>query len=448
MSNNNKIKNEKTLEENNPQISMILMDISDNNNLINKDESKGIFYNIISTKPFLKNEYTNNNNSFTLSKIFHQKKDKFENEIFDNFGIYQTEGFYKEGKYSKNINEYKPCRLLIKENYFYVLKNNNRNKMFDMYVNPENSFLDKLESNNIVEKQEIKYIKYDYELSNPLLCLDFNLMTCTLLINKKNLNEFTILILGTKKQYSFIIQDSKIKDKFCYLIGNFIFNTEGYTNNKLNLIFSHPKEYNKKTYITPEYFEYIAKTGDLILFQTDHILSTAQRCYTCDKYDHIALIFKNYGLLSLFDASKKNKCQYHYWGTFMATLNHICFSKVVYRRLNIEEKNKKKKAEIQNKIEKDTEIFLEQVIDKKYHLSFCDILFKGKPKEYELKNDWNKAEGFNCSSLIAAYYIKLGIIKLDKTIHSVLPGDFEENKKLNFLPGFSLGPEKIIEFSS
>jgi hypothetical protein len=194
-----------------------------------------------------------------------------------------------------------------------------------MYINPENSFLDKLGNHNIIEKKDIKYIKYDYELSNPFLCLDFNLLTCTLLLNKKNLNEFTILILGTKKQYSFIIQDSKQKDKFCYILGTFITNSEGYVNNKLNLIFSHPKEFNKKTYITPEYFEYFAKTGDLILFQTDHILTKGQRCYTCDKYDHIALIFKNYGLLSLFDASKKNKCLYHYWGTFMATLNNLFF---------------------------------------------------------------------------------------------------------------------------
>jgi len=448
MSNNNKIKNENSIEENNPQISIIMLNASDNNNLINKDENKGIFYNILNTKIFSKNDFTKNNNPLSLSNILYRKKEKFENEFFENFDIYKAEGFYKEGKYTNNINEYKPCRLVIKGNNLYVLNNYNRTKKSEMIINPDNSFLDKLESHNIVKKEENKYIKYDYELSNPYLCLDFNLMTCSLLINKKNLNEFTILILGNKKQYSFIIKDSKQKDKFCYILGTFISNSEGYANNKLNLIFSHPKEFNKKTYITPEYFEYFAKTGDLILFQTDHILTKGQRCYTCDKYDHIALIFKNYGLLSLFDASKKNKCQYHYWGTFMATLNHLFFFKVVYRRLNIEEKDKKKKIEIQNKIEKDTEEFLEGVIDKKYHLSLCDILFKRKPKEYELNNDWNKAEGFSCSSLIAAYYIKLGIIKLDKTIHSILPGDFEENKYLNFLPGFSLGPEKIIEFSS
>ena len=44
MSNNNKIKNENSIEENNPQISIIMLNASDNNNLINKDENKGIFY--------------------------------------------------------------------------------------------------------------------------------------------------------------------------------------------------------------------------------------------------------------------------------------------------------------------------------------------------------------------------------------------------------------------
>jgi hypothetical protein len=372
----------------------------------------------------------------------------FENEFYINFDIYQAQGFYKEGKPSSNINDYKPCRLLIKENYLYILKKNNRNKNLNMHINPENTFLDKLESHNIINNEEVKFSKYDYELSKPLLCLNMNLLSCALLINKKILNEFTILILGTKKRYSFIIQDSKIKEKFCYILGTFIYISDGYASNKLNLIYSHPKNYNLKTYITPEYFQYIAKTGDLILFQTNHILTKLQRCYTCDKYDHIAIVISNFGFISLFDASKKNKCQHHYWGSFISSLNHLAFFKVVYRRLNIEEKNYKKKDEIQDRIEKETELFLEQVKDKKYYLSICDILCKGKPKNYELNNEWEKAEGFSCSSLIAAYYIKLGIIKLDKTIHSILPGDFEENKNLCFLPGFSLGPEKIIEFCS
>ena len=457
MSNINKIKNDNTIEVNNPQSSIIF--VTEINNLINKEDNKekehefngtlkDFIQNILNSQSKTEKENIKNNKPLTLSKIFKMREFSFENEFYINFDIYQAQGFYKEGKPSANINNYKPCRLLIKENYLYILKKNNRNKNLNMHINPENTFLDKLESHNIINNEEVKFSKYDYELSKPLLCLNMNLLSCALLINKKILNEFTILILGTKKRYSFIIQDSKIKEKFCYILGTFIYISDGYASNKLNLIYSHPKNYNLKTYITPEYFQYIAKTGDLILFQTNHILTKLQRCYTCDKYDHIAIVISNFGFISLFDASKKNKCQHHYWGSFISSLNHLAFFKVVYRRLNIEEKNYNKKDEIQDRIEKETELFLEQVKDKKYYLSICDILCKGKPKNYELNNEWEKAEGFSCSSLIAAYYIKLGIIKLDKTIHSILPGDFEENKKLCFLPGFSLGPEKIIEFCS
>ena len=457
MSNINIIKNENNIDVNNPQSSMIF--VTEINNLINKEDNKekeheynktlnDFIQNFLKTQKETENENIKSNKPLTLSKIFKMRDFSFENEFYNNFDIYQAQGFYKEGKSSLNIKDYNSCRLLIKENYLYILKNYNRNKLPNIHINPENSFLDKLENHNIVNNEDIKFVKYDYELSKPLLCLNINMLTCSLIINKKILNEFTILILGTKKRYSFIIQDLKIKDKFCYILGTFIYISDGYASNRLNLIHSHPKNYNLKTYITPEYFQYIAKTGDLILFQTNHILTKAQRCYTCDKYDHIALVFSNYGFISLFDASKQSKCQHHYWGAFIASSNHLSFYKVVYRRLNIEEKNYKKKTEIQDRIERETEIFLEQVKDKKYYLSICDIICKGKPKDYELNNEWDKAEGFSCSSLIAAYYIKLGILKFDKTIHSILPGDFEENKKLCFLPGFSLGPEKIIEFSS
>lgn len=69
-------------------------------------------------------------------------------------------------------------------------------------------------------------------------------------------------------------------------------------------------------------------------------------------------------------------------------------------------------------------------------------------KDYEVKGEWDKAKGFCCSSLMAAFYIYIGVMELEKSVHSVRPGDFEQDKnRLTILPGFSFGPEKILEFS-
>ena len=72
-------------------------------------------------------------------------------------------------------------------------------------------------------------------------------------------------------------------------------------------------------------------------------------------------------------------------------------------------------------------------------------------EEYEVNGEWEKSKGFCCSALVAAMYLKAGIMKLEKrrSVHSVRPGEYEQDRnKINFLPGFSLGPEKIIEFST
>ena len=382
----------------------------------------------------------------SLSKIFKEREFHFEVELYEKFDIYDTIALFKEGDYSQNIKKYKECRLIIKDGYLYALNiYKNRKNISKNIINPDNSFLLKLETNRNYNEKDKNYIKYDYELSRPLLCLNLNLVSCILLINKMILNEFTIKILGAKTKFSFIIDDKLMKERFCYILGNLIFNTEGYINNKLELVLNDNKFYTQ-TYITPEVFEYIAKTGDLLLFKTRHILADFQRIYTCDTYDHIAFI-QNYGIIILFDASKKGTCQPHYWSNFKKYMNNLSFEKVCYRRLNIEEKNYEKKIKIQENIENLTEQFMNEITDKKYYLSFCDLLFKKSPKQYEITGEWHKSEGFSCSSLVAALYIKLGIIQLKNSIHSIKPGDFEQNKNLYFLPGFSLGPEKIIDFS-
>ena len=81
-------------------------------------------------------------------------------------------------------------------------------------------------------------------------------------------------------------------------------------------------------------------------------------------------------------------------------------------------------------------------------MSLLKMAFSRKPEEYELKGEWEKGSGYCCSALNAAFYVYNGIMKLEKSVHSIRPGDFEQDKnRLTMMPGFSFGPEKIIEFS-
>ena len=82
-------------------------------------------------------------------------------------------------------------------------------------------------------------------------------------------------------------------------------------------------------------------------------------------------------------------------------------------------------------------------------MSILKMIIDKEPKDYEISGEWDKAKGFCCSALTAAYYIYNGVMKLEKSVHCVRPGDFEQDRnRIVILPGFSFGPEKIIEFST
>ena len=202
-----------------------------------------------------------------------------------------------------------------------------------------------------------------------------------------------------------------------------------------------------KNTITPEEFESLAKTGDIILLKTKYIAAACKRLFTCGKYDHILFVYEKSGKITLLDASIEGICQGTDWKTFKNSLAHFVYDKIVYRRLNIDEKDIQKKKKIEDNFETNLKQFIKEVSNKHYYISIFSLICKGKPKEFEIKGEWEKAFGFSCSSFIAALYSKLGIIILENTVHSFLPGDFEKNNKLNFLPGFSLEPGKMLVFS-
>ena len=395
------------------------------------------------------NENNNNSKSICFKEMMLYKDREFQNnyELNENNEIFQTKIIYKD----------KECILLLNRQFLYILetkeKEQKKSKTKNNEYNPDLSLINNLQNNLSLSDININNLKLTYELSHPLLCLNFNLLSCKILLNKKNSDknsnnfEIKILILGTSTTIKFYIQNNEIYQKFIYILGSKIYNSEGYKINKLGLSL-RTKDFYKDTYITCRDFESMTKTGDLLLFRTLDCISDCQRIFTRDQYDHIALVIIRNGFIELLEATSTDKCNLLEWHKFKYRLYNLVFKKIVLRRLNIEEDDPNKLREIEDKIEKKSNDFIEMINKKDYVMSIPKMLFERKPEEYEVKGEWDKAEGFCCSALTAAFYIYNGIMKLEKSVHCIRPGDFEQDKnRLTVLPGYSFGPEKILEFS-
>ena len=369
-------------------------------NDINKenDKSNNSFGEIKSKKSkVVTPEVENSKKSDNLSFNFYNDSLKYEYFSFDNYTNYKSI-FFKEKMLFKNIEferqyealknteifhtsiiyKKKECILLLKNEYLYILEQKSikekkdSKKIKNNENNPDISLIRQLKKDEMLKDESI--LKKQYEISHPLICLNFNLLSCKLLLNKKNTNEknkkfeIQILILGTSKKISFFFQNYDIYKKYSYLIGSKINNSEGNKTNKIGLSF-RTKEFYKDTYITTTIFESLAKTGDLVLFRTLNCLSDCQRFFTRDQYDHIALIIKKNGTIELLETTSNENCNLLEWKSFKYRLFNLVFKKIVLRRLNIEEENSEKRKEIQKNIEIKSDEFIEKVKKKKYIMS-------------------------------------------------------------------------------
>ena len=444
----------------------------DNNNKnINTDKDKNIEENIVENE--IKNELSNDSNiinkinehnfwvhdDYQISNQNTIKNLSFNELLFfkDSLYEYQYTLMERNDTYrTKVLYNNKECNLLIVREYLYILKIESKinNEKGTNGNNPDLSLIYQLEKEEKNEEIEEK-LKNTYELCHPLICINFNLLSCKLLLNKNDINnkekelyEIQIIILGTKIKISFYIKNYDKYKNFSYIIGQKIFNSEGNKVNKMGLCFRN-KDFYKDTYISTSEFESITKTGDMLLFITMDCISDIQRVFTRDQYDHIALVIINNGELELLEATSNEKCSLMKWKRFKFCLFNLIFKKIVLRRLNIEEKDPKKVKEIRKNIEQKTKIFIDKINKKEYEMSILKMAFSRKPEQYEINGEWEKGTGYCCSALNAAFYVFCGIMKLEKSVHSMRPGDFEQDKnRLTILPGFSFGPEKIIEFST
>lgn len=132
------------------------------------------------------------------------------------------------------------------------------------------------------------------------------------------------------------------------------------------------------------------------------------------------------------------------WKEFSKNLWNLLYDKMVYRELEIKGENK---GLLEKELCTQIEDFIAETQYKKYVLS-CSAILCYKKKEYEQANNWKRSKGFFCSQLIAASYLKCGILKYDQGTSGYLPGSFSHHKSLHMTENYALGPEIVIDFSS
>ena len=294
------------------------------------------------------------------------------------------------------------------------------------------------------EKEEIEF---EFNLGDVFLTLNFDLLTVKIL-RKKDENLVKIMVMGSEKCYEVLFENKSVCEKFCFLIMTAVYRSDGYKKNLMGVCLRTPK-FADRLFISLQEFESTAKTGDLLLFKSRQCLSKTQRFYTRDEYDHIALIKNHYSFLALYEATSLGKCNVVYWENFKYNLLNLAYEVVAYRKLNYENEDEEERKRVVGEMNVACGEFIDCTKNMQYYISLCDMMCKSKPKDYQLKNEWEKSKGFCCSSLVAAAYIKMGVMKPVYDVHSSFPGDFESDRnRFVFNEGFSLGPEKIIEFST
>jgi hypothetical protein len=402
--------------------------------------------NSILNSPKIQKSINNNNQKSSISEILEKKNKLFEYE-YEN----KKQTFFLTNVLYKNKNAIIECPLLLKKNELYIL-----NPIINepLFFNSESNIIKNNNINNnmindtfIKDEKKILVIENRYNLSNPLFYINFDLLSCKLLLNKKT-GWIKIIIIGYPKSLNIFITNKEKYDNFIYLLNETIFKSEGYNINLFELSLRKTPIIINHNFIKLKEFESIAKTGDLLLFKSTFCTSKLQRLLSGDTYDHIALIEKKNGELSLYQSSMNGNIDFLVWDYYIDNSFYLYFDLVTYRRLNIESENEAELENIQKEIVKNFEDFVKETSNKNYYLSIKNLVCCSRVDEKQRKGEWGKMEGFSCSSLAYAFYNKIGAIKYDRNIHSIRPGDFQSNKNiLKFNKKFSLGPEKIIEFN-
>jgi len=279
-----------------------------------------------------------------------------------------------------------------------------------------------------------KKLYYYQNQSKDLMsgCVDFDLLSVKLEKDKDE-KHFKITPTGGQRYFYFKAQTEEEGKRWFEMIESHIKASFGYVT-PLNKVVTF-KKYWKYDRLSEDRFLEQADTGDIVLFKTKNISASIQRSFTRSEYDHVGLILRySTGEIVLFEATGREGVGLCRWKTFMRCKWHLLYSKIMYRKLEINRTD-----DVINGIEK----FVRYSVGKKYKITPTKLL----KRKSTVKEDENVEDRtFFCSELVAACYKKIGLLPQEVSAAQYLPGSFAAEKKLT-LNNAKLGSETLIDFN-
>jgi hypothetical protein len=276
---------------------------------------------------------------------------------------------------------------------------------------------------------EDKLLKYYQRPESPKPNGQINLDMVSLDLSIKN-NTLVIKPLGCKRKFKLKAEDPDEIRSWAIALNLHMAASEGIKT--IHTMISKKKKFWKFDRISEAQFISQATTGDLLLFRAKSVASKLQRMVTKADYDHVALILKYAsGRIGLLEATGLDGVNIVMWDTFMRYEWHKLYSRLIYRKLDVERTPN---------FLIDLEEFIKEVKGKRYRISAGKIMGRkaDRPPATE--------KGFFCSELVAAAYKRVGLLPQDIPSSKYWPGDFAEIKVLPLFKGARLHYEQLIDF--
>jgi hypothetical protein len=315
----------------------------------------------------------------------------------------------------------------------------------------------------------------------PIFFIDFNLVTCDLIIHKTK-QKFRLIILGRnleEKDYDndndYISKYRVVKFKMpsnssqvfrfvCEEINKSIILSKGYSNNLFSI--NIRKNFCIEYFMGHKQFARSGKTGDILLFRGYAGESKFQRMITNVEYDHVAILVKQDNILHVYESTGKDGVKLRPWQEFLTYLWYLLYEKMVFRPLIVTEKRmelyineykeslndessstilnneKSIKEQFYKILNKKVNDFIKKSEDKKYSFSKLGFLCKSHMRKNTIR------KGYSCSELVSACYYHSGLITDELDASNYLPGNFSRLGNVKFKEGIVLGEEYIIDFAS